>query len=241
MSNIESGMNVYVGNLDKLANVCDGFGAAYNPVPYNLTVPSLRALSQTVKTAITAVDTALPVYVTAENARQTKFALLPPLATRVQAAATVLDLPDAIIVHVKEVVRKIRGKRLHKLQPEKEGDEPAKHISVSQTSFVEQIEHLNQLIALVESQPAYTPSEYDLTVPALRTLLEEMKSTNAAAVAAEVPLTNARRERDRLLYEPKTGMMDTALAVKNYVKAAFGASSNEYKEVNHIKFRNKKV
>jgi hypothetical protein len=34
--------------------------------------------------------------------------------------------------------------------------------------------------------------------------------------------------------------MDTALAVKEYVKALFGAKSPQYKQVNHIKFRSRK-
>jgi hypothetical protein len=58
-------------------------------------------------------------------------------------------------------------------------------------------------------------------------------------LVAEVPLASARQERNKLLYAPKTGMMDTALAVKEYVKAVFGTSSPQYKEVQHIRFRNK--
>jgi hypothetical protein len=240
-SKIESGINTNVGHFDLLIDVCEGFGASYNPVPQGLQITALRTQSQTVKTAITAVDTAFPGYVTAENARQKAFALLPPLATRVQAAAIVLGLPDAIIVHIKEVVRKIRGQRAHKIVPTGSGEEPVKHISVSQVSFNEQIEHLNQLIALVGSQPAYTPTEPDLTVAALTALLDEMRTTNAAVMLAETPLANARQERNKLLYAPKSGMIDTALAVKEYVKAVFGASSPEYKEVKHIKFENRKL
>ncbi|MDR1675743.1 MAG: hypothetical protein LBR86_04675 [Tannerella sp.] len=241
-SRIESGINTYVGHFDRLIDVCEGFGPSYNPVPQSLQIATLRTQSERVKTAITAVDMAFPGYVTAENARRETFALLPPLATRVQAVAAVLGLPDAIMVHIKEVVRKIRGQRAHKIKPDTGlGAEPAKHISVSQVSFNEQIEHLNRLIALVESQPAYTPAEPDLAVSALTALLNEMRTTHAAVMTADVPLANARQERNKLLYAPKSGMIDTALAVKEYVKAVFGASSPQYKEVNHIRFENRKI
>ncbi|MDR1223656.1 MAG: hypothetical protein LBL07_12385 [Tannerella sp.] len=237
----ESGINTYAGHFDLLINVCKGFGQSYDPVPVNLQIGSLMYQLETVKKSITAVDVAIPVYLVAEGARMKKFALLAPLATRVQAVAGVLGLPDAVIVHIKEVVRKIRGQRAHKIEPAPEpNSEPARHISVSQVSFDEQIEHLNRLIALVESQPAYTPAESDLSVDALKTLLNEMRSTNSDVMAAEVPLTNLRQERNKLLYAPKTGMIDTALAVKEYVKAIFGASSPQYKEVNRIQFRNRK-
>jgi hypothetical protein len=240
-SKIESGINTYIGHFDRLISVCESFGAAYDPVPVNLQIASLKAQSTLVKAAIMAVDTQLPVYVATDGARQETFAQLTARATRVQAAATVLGLPDSIMVHVKEVVRKIRGQRAHKITQDADGTgEPAKHVSVSQRSFNEQIEHLNQLIAFVGSQSAYTPVEQDITVAGLMQLLEDMKTTNAATMTAEASLTGARQERDRLLYEPKTGMMPTALTVKEYVKAVFGASSPQYREVNHITFKNQK-
>ncbi|MDR1582268.1 MAG: hypothetical protein LBS55_03255 [Prevotellaceae bacterium] len=68
-----------------------------------------------------------------------------------------------------------------------------------------------------------------------------MQATNEAVTVANVPLANARQERDRLLYAPQTGMISTALQVKEYVKAVFGASSPQYKEVRLIKFENKKL
>ncbi|MDR1097216.1 MAG: hypothetical protein LBL57_03700 [Tannerella sp.] len=242
ISKTESGINTYAGHFDQLIAVCKNFGPSYDPVPENLKIGSLMYQLEIVKKSITAVDVAIPAYLVADGERMKKFALLPPLATRVQAAAIVLGLPDAVIVHIKEVVRKIRGQRAHKLEPSPDpNSEPARHISVSQVSFNEQIEHLNRLIALVESQPAYTPAESDLSVDALKTLLDEMRTTNSAVMAAEAPLTNLRQERDKLLYAPKTGMMDTALTVKKYVKAVFGASSPQYRTVNQIQFKNKKI
>jgi hypothetical protein len=240
-SKIESGINTYVGHFDRLIDICESFGASYRPVPQNLLIPSLRMQSDEIKAAITAVDYALPAYITAEGARHAKFSLLPPLATRVQAVAIILDLPESIIVRIKEVVRKIRGQRAHKLPVNPPTEEPTKHISVSQTSFNEQIEHLNLLIALVESQPAYAPEETDLTVASLKILLDDMRQLNADVLVTEPPLTAARQHRNELLYAPKTGMMDTGIAVKEYVKAAFGTSSPQYKEVKPITFRNQKL
>jgi hypothetical protein len=238
-SKIESGMNTYAGHFDQLINVCSGFGDQYNPTPPGLKIPALNCQLGCVRIAITAVDTALAEYVSTENARQETFGLLLPLSIRVQASAVVLGLPDAIIVHIKEVVRKIHGRRAHALPTIPLEGASEKHISVSQVSFNEQIEHLNQLITLVSSQTDYDPAEEDLTVESLTQLLSSMYTTHHAAMAADAALTAARQERNRKLYDPKTGMMDTALAVKEYVKAVFGASSPQYKEVQHITFHNK--
>jgi hypothetical protein len=244
-SKVESGMNTYVGNFHKLINVCEGFGASYNPSPEALKIANLKNQAANIQAAINASDALLPDFITAEGARRTKFNLLQPLSTRVQAATVILNLPDAVTARVKEIVRKIHGKRARAIKPEPEnapeGQEPAKHISVSQVSFNEQIEHLNQLIVILGSQAAYDPAESDLTVPFLNQLLSDMRDTNEAVMKASVPLANARQERDRLLYTPKTGMIDTALAVKEYVKAVFGASSSQYKDVRRIKFENRKL
>lgn len=240
-SKVESGINTCVGHFDLLTNICESFGSQYSPVPENLRISALWLQSTKVKQSIAAVDSALPVFATAEGARKDKFALLSPLATRVQAAATVLGLPDAVLTLIKETVRKIRGERAHKPVDNTPEGEPKKHISVSQTSFNEQIEHLSRLIALVESQPAYAPTETELSVTSLTALRDAMRTTHQAAVVAEIPLTAARQERNRLLYAPKTGMMATGLAVKEYVKAVFGTSSQQYREVRPISFKNQKL
>jgi hypothetical protein len=237
-------MNTYIGHFQLLINVCEGFGMKYNPQSPALQTMAMRSQLSAVQTAVNLVDTLLPDYIAAESARHEKFAIVPPLATRVQAAAVVANLPDAIITRIKEIVRKIHGERAKKIKPEDVagvGGEPAKHISVSQTSFNEQIEHFNQLIDLAASQTTYMPAEIDLSVTSLSMLLNKLRLTNDAVMFAAVPLTTARQERNTLLYAPKTGMIDTALAVKEYVKAVFGAASPEYKEVNHIKFQNRKI
>jgi hypothetical protein len=238
-SQIESGIMTYVGHFRQLIDVCAGFGASYNPQAQSLTISALEVQLTGVQGAINLVDSLLPEYVAAESARHKTFTQMPEIALRVQATAIVLGLPDGIITRIKEVIRKIRGERAHKLAPEPPEGDTQKHISVSQTSFNEQIEHFNQLIDLAISQPSYTPAESDIQEAALKSLLGEMRLTNDAVMAARTPLTTARHERDRLLFTPKTGMIDTALAVKEYVKAVFGYNSPQYREVNHISFRNR--
>ena len=241
-SQIESGISTYTGHFRMLIDVCIVFGDAYNPQNTDLQIASLEAQLASVQTSINNTDTLAPVLITAASARQDKFTLATSLSTRILAAATVLRLPSAVITHIKELVRKLRGDRARKLT-EKDmigaNGEPAKHISVSQVSFNEKIEHFNKLIDLVNSQPAYTPTETELTVASLTALLNEMRESNNAVMAATAVLTNARQERDQLLYAPQTGMMDTALLVKEYIKAVFGPNSPQYKEVKHITFRNR--
>jgi type I site-specific restriction endonuclease len=241
---IESGMSTYLAHFQQLINVCMSFGARYNPQTFALQIMNLALRHHEVQNAVNLVDSLLPDYIAAESERLSKFAGVPELATRVQASAIALKLPPAIIIHIREVVRKIRGARAKAIKPVDLTDPDAKaekHISVSQTSFNEQIEHFNQLIQLVASQSQYTPYEEDLLPAQLTAILNSLRTTNDAVMQILAPLTAARQARNALLFAPETGMIDIALAVKQYVESVFGAKSPQYKEVNHIKFKNRKI
>jgi hypothetical protein len=227
----------------------------------------------------------MPDAIIAVGRRHEAFARLPSLSTRIGGLARVCDIKPAALAQIEELVRKIHGKRHHRVNPaDRDGHFPASHqtfsashqtftdqtehlttfpashqtftdqtehlrhipaahqtFAASHRTFTDQIEHLMQLIELVEGQPGYLPSVADLTPPALRLYAGELASLNRMAFTAESTLATARRERNEILYAPVTGMIDTALAVKEYVKGVFGAASPEFKEVNHIHFQGKKI
>lgn len=56
-------------------------------------------------------------------------------------------------------------------------------------------------------------------------------------INAEVAYSNARITRDTILYSDDTGLIDIASDVKKYVKAIFGASSPQFKQISGIKFK----
>jgi hypothetical protein len=234
-SHIESGMSTYVAYFRQLIDVVESFGGGggdYRPSNEKLTVPELTVILENAYHTIEEVDRLLPEYLTAESNRHDVFANLPALATRVGAIAKVSNIPTLVLTYIEEVIRKIHGVRHHRIKP----DDESHHISVSQVSYNEQVEHLNQLIDLVESQPNYSPVEGDLTTHALHHYALDLAGRNNNILLIEPRLAAARQARNGVLYGPKTGMIDTALAVKEYVKAVFGANSPQYKEVNHIHF-----
>ncbi|MDR1373027.1 MAG: hypothetical protein LBJ17_07950 [Dysgonamonadaceae bacterium] len=242
-SKIEAGINTYVGNFNDLIGILIEIGCLYKPQNELITIPVLQEQSSLIRMAINSVDDFQAEWIISESDRQIAFEPLKPLATRVLAMATTFNLPPVKMTHIKELVKKIRGARIRPIpvEPENSSDDPSKHISVSQTSFKEQIEHITQLIDLLAHIPTYLPVEYDLTVTGLGDYRDRMGEVNDAAVQSHLLLTNARAHRNRLLYTPVTGMMDTALHVKEYIKAVFGATSEIYKRVHHIKFANKKI
>lgn len=54
-------------------------------------------------------------------------------------------------------------------------------------------------------------------------------------------LSNARLNRNVILYKPDTGVVVVAIAVKTYIKAVFGATSPQYKQVSGVEFQKQQL
>ena len=64
-----------------------------------------------------------------------------------------------------------------------------------------------------------------------------MKTKNTSHINAYTNYTNAIKERNKILYDPMTGLVQTSKEVKQYVKSIFGATSTEYRKLSSIEFR----
>ena len=141
-------------------------------------------------------------------------------------------------------MRKIQGTRAtaKKTEDEKkallaEGIE-TKEVSSSQMSSDSRLENFDKLIQLLGSVTLYAPNEEDLKVTTLTALYNDLKTKNAAVVAATIPLSNARIARNEVLYKDLVGLHDLSLDVKTYIKSVFGATSPQYKQISGLKFTN---
>lgn len=144
------------------------------------------------------------------------------------------------------LVRKLQGRRATPKMTEEEKKVAAEagnevtEISSSQMSFDSRLDNLDKLIKLLTSVTAYAPNEADLKVTALTTLYTDLRTKNTAVITAEAPLVNARIARNDVLYKAGTGVVDTSVDVKTYVKSIFGATSPQYKTISGLTFTNRK-
>lgn len=243
-STTETGNAKNVANLEDLISFCTGYGATYNPSKASIKLPALTALLTASRTSLTAVNNALPAYNNATAAREIAFEPLSKLITRVTNAVGVSGATIAIVDDVKTIARKLQGRRADAkkvidpiaLDPNNPTAPTPKTISVSQLSFDSRIENLEKLNQQLATITQYIPNENDLKVTALNTLLADLKAKNTSVVTATTPLSNARINRNKTLYDPITGLVTTASEVKMYVKSVFGASSPQYKQISGIKF-----
>jgi len=94
-------------------------------------------------------------------------------------------------------------------------------------------------ITFLKTMPSYKPNENELTIEGLEGKFSELKQANSTFLVTNAALISARLDRNVILYGEKTGLVDTALDAKLYVKSIFGAVSPEYKSIRAIPFVNR--
>ncbi|MDR2362588.1 MAG: hypothetical protein LBD91_07665 [Prevotellaceae bacterium] len=246
--NYETGHVKNVENFIRLQECITSFGTRYAPGDARLKLPNVETIKQNSLDAISAVNMAIPPYLQAISRRENAFTGIPQLASRVLLLAETLNIDKATTNAVKELVRKLYGRRA---TPKRNTETPTegentpiqehKNISVSQLSFDQRISHFNQIIILLDAETAYQPAETDLSIAGLTTRLTEMQTSNNLVTQTSIPPVTARSTRNTVLYTPITGLVDVAMSIKKYIRAAFGPDSGEYKRVKELKFTKIKV
>jgi hypothetical protein len=240
-STSETGHAKNVATFEDLISFCTGYGVTYNPSKVALKLPALNTQLTAANAALQAVKTAKTTFDNATNAREIAFKPLKPLATKVVSALAATEATPQVVADVKSINNKIQGKRAKAIEKPADGEPVPKTVSTSQQSYDKLIDHFAQMIATLTAEPKYLPNENELKLLALNTLLTDLKAKNTAVINANTGVSNARINRDKALYADITGLIDTALAVKLYVKSVYGATSPQYKQVSALKFTNKAI
>jgi hypothetical protein len=115
------------------------------------------------------------------------------------------------------------------------GDESKTH-SASQTSRENLLGHASAFLAIIRNVASYNPNEPDLKVPALEAFIAGLEAKSNTVNTAFVAVAQSRSLRDGLLYTNEDSVVNIALLVKAYVKAAFGTQSPLFKQIKGLKF-----
>ncbi|MHB9141787.1 MAG: hypothetical protein ACYC25_07940 [Paludibacter sp.] len=245
-STSETGHAKNVANWFQLTNYAISYGTDYNPSKPALKIPALQSLGDSAQNSLSTLSVAQSAFKNTTAAREVTFDGLSPLVTRAMNTLKASDSTKQVDDNAKTIARKIQGQRAKAkttVDPQAlptEG-ETTKEISSSQRSYDNLLANFGELITLFESIPEYNPNEEELKTTALRAYYTELKSKNDAAVAATIESSNARIARNNVLYKPLTGLVDLSVDVKNYVKAIYGASSPQYKQISKLVFKAIKI
>lgn len=227
-----------VKNFETLMISCKGFGSVYNPSNEGLTIANLVLKHLESKKSVKQVKLAETPFNDIEGQRSIVFKPLKATATKVLNALRSSKVPSTVIDDAETINRKIQGKRADNTVEEAvEGKEAKAKNSVSQQSFDMQLDHFEKLVALVDLEANYKPNETELKVATLNAYATQLDAINTSVKDAYTPYKNALDFRNDMLYAPQTGLIETAKAVKNYVKSVFGNASPQYKQISKLVFK----
>lgn len=228
-------------NVEKFAQMISfvqGYGAEYDPSNAAIGVAGLQAKLAAANAGIDGVTSALAPWKLAVNDRQSAFAGIRKLTTRVVNSFEASGAPKNAVEDAKSFKRKIDGVRANALpadDPNTPEDE-SKGNSVSQQSYTQLVEHLDNLIELLDGTGTYAPNETELQIATLRAYSTSLKTANTAVMNAVTPLSNSRITRDDAMYSADTGLVALAGLVKKYVKSLYGADSPQFQQISGLEF-----
>lgn len=236
-STSETGHAKNVANFQDLIEFVTGYGETYNPSKNSLKIPQLIALKTNAEASLMEVVTKNTHYNNKINERANAFSGLKSYTTRLFNVLKTTDASDETIANAKTFNNKLQGRRAT-APKQTDPNAPAPNtISTSQQSFDQLIQHLIGLAAVLAAEPSYTPNETELQVATVQAKIAELTEKNTAVSTAYASVSNARIARNEVLYNPNTGITETAKDIKNYVKAIFGASSPQYAQIKGIVVR----
>ena len=231
----ETGHAVNISNFKLMIDKCTAFGAAHNPSNTALTIVNMTTLWTTGDTAHRTLTTAIQNSKGPINAREILFNPVDKLVTRTLNYFESTIASSQIKKDAKGLADRYRGYGV-KVDKLPDGTTDPADVSTSHRSYVQKGDTFRQLVDLYNSDGNYAPNEADLTVATLTTLSNDMKTLNDNIGTIIAPVETARITRDKALYTEGTGMIDIALACKDYVQGLFGATSPEANMIRGIKF-----
>lgn len=264
-SNSEIGHAKNVANFQDLIAFIIGYGITYNPTANNIKLANLLTQGNAAQAALNSTYPLETIHNNAIDARRIIFDKVRTYAARIINSLAGGGANQKTIDNASAINRKLNGRRAGGKQtladagltkPEDQTNEtnaaadpntntnntnnqPPKQISVSQQSIDYTIEHFSKLLAIISAEPTYNPNEVDLKIAQVTAFLTGMKTSNTAVETAFTNLSNSRINRDKLLYDPTTGLAATAQQVKKYVKSVYGPVSPQYKQISGIKFKSR--
>ncbi len=227
-----------VAAFGKLVGICNDLGAGYNPSKEALQLNAITSLFTQAQQSLEAMRVARTNYILAVNERQEIFAGVYTRSSRVVRALVSTESSMENIRDAKLLKRKLNpslpGKMVSAPSAGQEGSNAIISRTSSRLDFDGVADTFARLVKLVESIPAYAPNEADLKVSALKSMHADLISQSQAVANAVHALAMARISRNSMI-TGKDGLIQTANAVKDYIRSVYGVRSEQAKELGKLR------
>jgi hypothetical protein len=224
----------------KLTGICTGYGGTYNPGNPNLQAQAMSALMNNARQVINEVHTAKTEYDNVTNTRELMFKNVKRFSTRIISALKSSGADKLTIEDAQTSIRKMVGSRVQSVQPAEsltsaEVVKP-KTRRARGMDYASLSNHFAALVKTVSATPNYCPNEEKLSAAGLNALWLTLVNLNDSVNAATAQLSSARSKRNQLLYDNHFNLVEVGLQAKQYIRSAFGPTSDQYQEVRKIRF-----
>ncbi len=226
-------------SFEKLTGICTGLGGNYNPGKQNLQVNAMATQLNIAQQIEEEMREAQKAYDNATNARERRFQNIRKLGSGVYGILKAFGTDPLLLADALNIKRRIWGAPIAKqtvVDPgnAKEG-RPASRPSYGQ-GYITMAEYFDRLVKTLASESRYRPNEMEFTVASLQQTAAELFQLNKAVMDAEIRLEEVRIKRNTVYYIAPENLIETAVAVKTYVRSVFGFQSQQHQQLQKLRF-----
>lgn len=248
-STSDTGHAKNVANFEILISQCIGYGNTYNPPFDYLKIPQMQEILKKAEKSMQFVTYTRIIYDNTCDSLEIAFTNLKELCANIVNIIESANLEEQTIIEVKIINQLIQNENIW--EKEINSNETTNdiitplileqpQIFVCQQHFNNLIKNFYQLILKVNKEPLYVPCESVLNITEFNFKLENIKKINIAVIDAYFIYCNAKHERDIMLYQPDSGLVDIALNIKMYVNKLFKDNSLQFKQIKELEFKRPK-
>ncbi|MEK6782181.1 MAG: hypothetical protein AABY93_10765 [Bacteroidota bacterium] len=223
----------------KLTGVCTGLGGNYNPGKQNLQANAMATQLNIAQQVWEDVKEAEKAYDNATNNRQRGFRNIRKLSSSVYSMLKACGAQPLLLADALNSKRRIWGAPISK-PPAVDKEKPEEGKPDTRPSYGKGYftiaEYFDKLVKTAASEPRYSPNESEFAVTGLQLTLTDLFRLNQAVTDAEIRFEEARIKRNTVYYIAPENLVDTATAVKSYVRSVYGYQSQEHLQVQKLRF-----
>lgn len=164
------------------------------------------------------------------------------MAARIMRYLEANATDEAAIADVRAHYNSMKSKKLSRKETVGEdGNINVKTYSSNRLSFVSKAEHFQKMVERMATMSGFNPTDAAITLNNLKTRYQDLNSINSDINAQVQKVNNIRNERDQLMYQKTTGLVDRAARIKKYIQYKYGHQSDQEKALKSFKFKKKQV
>lgn len=220
----EHGHAKNVTNFNTLIGLAESFGSSYNPSKLALQLPQLYTVLIIAQDKLASVAVQNTAYNNVVCGRREAFKGLQELSEKIVSALESCCAKQETIAMARQYDFQLQGKQTVENQR-------------LRLTYDQAVQLFAALVALVENELDYHPSEESLQPGRLKQMQEWLIQQNKAKIQAFNAIKNVRIERNMTLYQSENGLIAIAEEVKKHIEQVFGYSSQQFKQANKLRFK----